>query len=92
MKRKLILILFLGIMASCATRPNPNPPPDEINVFAENVERVGESIAAVEDTLVCGVDLSREWVFEPLGRLLASLVPFFAEADTICEDDPPPEQ
>ena len=81
----LFLIIVALFYVGCATRPNPNPPPAEINTFAENVGKVGESVNAVEDVLICDSDLLREWFFQPVGEALASIVPFFGNADSICE-------
>jgi len=78
-------LLFVALLTvSCTTAPNP--PPDEVNVFVQNVERVGEYVGAVEDILICDSDLLREWLFRPVGTALSTVVPFFAGADSICED------
>ena len=81
--RKLLLITFI-FLASCTTRPNPNPPPDEINVFAENVDRVAESTEAVESVLVCGT-----WTGRQLAQAAVNLVkvlPFFSDTEDPCTE------
>ena len=80
------LILCILSLGACTTRPVDPDAPEEINVFAENVGLVGESVGAVENSLICESDLAREWFFRPIGNALSAIVPFFAGANSICED------
>lgn len=88
MKNRTLLIIGMGLLAlmllqGCATRPVDPADPEQVNVFAENVELLGESVDAVEKTLICDSNLAREWFFRPIGNAL-SLLPFFEGAGDIC--------
>jgi len=86
--RNLLILSFL-FLANCATetRPNPTPPPEEIevNVFAENVELVTESVGAVEQGLTCGT-----WSGRTVANILYSVIsvlPYGNATEPPCRPD-----
>lgn len=81
---KPLLLAALLTLAGCATKPAPVEPVEEINIFAENVDRVAESTRAVEGVLVCGT-----WLGSQIAKAVVNalkVVPFFSDTDEPCAE------
>ena len=82
---KLLLTLTLLTLASCAVEPAPVEPANEVNVFAQNVDRVAESVDAAEQVLICGTWTMKNLIARPVVNAL-KVIPFFASTPDPCEE------
>ena len=85
---KLLTLIALSLlMVACATETRPlpieDPTTEEVNLTAENLGLIQETIQAAESTVVCGTWTIRNLVARPVVNFL-QVIPFFAGTPDAC--------